>query len=427
MPDVDSGVTDSTASTSQDMDLLNSEETVETPQDQRTIPVKPPVKEPEKKEHPEPDEEEGEEPTPPSPEEDKEEEEEPTEAKPPVHDRPTMQQLRETFPDLFKKFPAMRDIYYREQEFSQIFPTVEDAKEASSNAEAFTDISDKVLKADTQGLFSAIKETDEKAFTKISEEILPTLYRISPDAHWKATLPLMQNLVRGFYMEGQRRNDDNVKNSAEYLSDYIFGDIKIARGERDITPKKVEESEEQKEFNAEKAKFMVDRVESFTRNIRSSADESLRNSVVHGGKIDPDGVFSDFIKETIVGKVLSEVDRQLTADKSHMRYMNSLWEKAKREGFTDDWKSRILTAYLARAKSLIPTIRAKYVSEAQGSSSKAAEKAKTITEKNSSRREPGTGGRTSKESNNGHLDAKRIDWSKTSDLDLLEDRVTLKK
>lgn len=410
------GVQDSTADDRADLAFLNEEES-----SSRDEPKITPAQE---EEEAPPDEES--EPDAKAAKED-EDKDEPEKDRPPVHDRPSMQQLREAFPDLFKKFPSLRDIYYREQEFTQIFSTVEDAKEASSNSTAFQDITDKVLKADTQGIFDAIKETDAKAFAKIVDNVLPTLYKISPDAHWKATLPLMQNLVRGFYMEGKRRNDENVVNSAEYLSDFIFGDIKVARGERDVAPKVSEESEEAKALSAEKAKFLVDRIDNFTSSIRSKADDSLKRAVNETAKIDPDGAFSEFIRETIVGKTLQEIDKQLTADKSHMRYMNSLWDKAKKDGFSEEWKSRILSAYLARAKSLIPSIRAKFVSEAMGSSSKATEKRKEILDKNSSRREPGTGGRQSREGSNGHVDARRVDWGKTSDLDLIEDRVTYRK
>lgn len=423
MADTETGVMDSTANDSQDLAFINEglddeevkpSESKEEGSDEDVI----------KGEEEEPEKEEKED----EKDEKDEEQEDKSAERPPVHDRPSMQQLREAFPDLFKKFPSLRDIYYREQEFTQIFPTIEDAKEASSYASSFQALTDKVVSGDGESLFNAIKATDAKSFNKIAENVLPTLFKISPDVHWRATLPLMQNLVRGFYAEGRRRGNENISNAAEYLSDFVFGDVRVARGERDMLPRQTkQESEELRELASERNKFIIDKVDDFTRTIRTKADDSVRRSIVAGDKHDPDGVFSDFIKDTIVGKVMQEVDRQLTADKSHMRYMNSLWEKAKRDGFSEEWKSRILSAYLARAKSLVPTVRAKYVSEAMGSSSKASGKTKGILEKNGSRREPGTSGRDSKVSSNGQLDAKKIDWNKTSDMDLLEDRVTFRK
>lgn len=416
MPDIEEGVLDSTTDSTQDVALLEQEE--------QEVSSRPDWEESRKEE---PKEEPKEEDQQRTDEGHKEEEQASDQDKvSPPYDRPTMQQLREEFPDLFKKFPSMRDIYYREQEFSQIFSTVEDAREASANSQSFNDLSDKVLSGDGDTLFGAIKAADERAFDKVAENILPTLYKLSPDAHYKATLPLMQNLVRGFYLEGKKRNDENVMNSAEYLSDFIFGDTAIAKGEKTMLPPKQEPTQEQKDFQAEKAKFNNERYSSFVNSVRGTAANDLRSIVDVKSKIDPEGVFTDFIRETIVGKVLQEVDKQLVADKAHMKYMNSLWDKANREGFNDAWKSRILSAYLARAKSLVPTLRAKYVSEALGSGVKASGKAKELAERNNSRREPGTGGRTSRE-NNGPVDAKRVDWDKTSDLDLLNDNITYRR
>lgn len=414
MPEpTDSGVLDSTADDSKDIELLNAEdENLSSHEEFTADDEKEDIKEPDKEEKEEDKEEE------------KEEKEEPKAEFP--YDRPTMQQLREAFPDIFKKFPVLRDIYYREQEFSQIFPTIEDAKEASSNASAFADLSSKVLNGDAGSLFSAIKEVDEKAVEKISETFLPSLYKISPDLHWKATLPLLQNIVRGFHQEGQRRKDENIINAADYLSDFVFGDVKVARGERDLVPRKSEDSEEKKELDKEKAKFYVDRFDSFSNSIKSRADEDLKNYINEKGKIDPDNIFSDFIKETIINKIYQEVDKQLVADKNHMKYMGSLWDKAKSNGFSDDWKSRILSAYLARAKSLVPAIRAKFISEAMGSSSRASEKRREVVEKTQSRREPGQGGRPGRE-RNGNVDARDVDWDRTSDLDLLNDNITYRR
>lgn len=419
MPDIEEGVLDSTASDSADLALLEQEENLSPPEKKGELPLVP-----EKEEEKEPrveDEREEEK------EQEKEEKEEKEEEKPFPYDRPTMQQLRQEFPELFKKFPVLRDIYYREQEFSQIYPTIEDAKEAAEAASSFDALSSKALSGDTEGLLGAIKQADEGAFNKIAQNALATIYKMSPDAHWNATLPLLQNLVRGFYVEGQRRKNENIINAAEYLSDFVFGDIKIAKGEKNlIPPEEPKITEERQKFEAEKAKFAVDRFQGFSNSISTNADQQLRSFVDIKSKVDPDGIFSDFIKETIVGKVLQEVDKQLVADKAHMKYMNSLWNKARDAGYSDEWKSRIISAYLARAKSLVPAIRAKFVSEARGSSARATERDNEVREKVAARKAP-SGGRTSSERRNGPIDAKEINWDKTSDLDLLEDRITYKK
>jgi len=421
MADSNEGVMDSTADTSADLALLNTENDST---DEKIVPEKSGLK-PEDRDTP-PKEDEEEEPKEGEEEKDEEEEEEKKLAAKPPYDRPTMQELREAFPDLFKKFPSMRDVFYREQEFTQIFPTIEDAKEASVNAQAYNNLSDKVLSGDSEDLLNAVKNTDEAAFKKLATSILPTIYKLSPDLHWQATVPLLQNLVRGFYVEGKRKGNDNIANAAEYLSDFIFNDISIARGEKSLIPERKEESEEAKKLAKDRSDFETQRYNTFFGDVRVGIDRDVKNMINERGKVDPDKVFSEFIRDTIINKVQAEVDKQLAADKAHMKYMSSLWEKAKREGYSEEWKSRISSAYLARAKSLIPSIRAKLISEAMGTSSKLSERAKEIAEKNGSRKESGTGGRPKSE-HNGPVDARRVDWSRTSDMDLLNGNVTYRK
>src|SRR6266404_1233667 len=45
-------------------------------------------------------------------------------------DRPTLKAIKEKYPNLFKDFPQLRDGYFRELQYTAIFPTIEDAKEA---------------------------------------------------------------------------------------------------------------------------------------------------------------------------------------------------------------------------------------------------------------------------------------------------------
>ena len=411
MPE-DEGVLGSTADDSTDIALLNEEDNVSQVE----------TKEPESR-APKPESEETEIKV-----------EEPERIEPPkevLYDRPSIKEISEAFPEFFTKFPALKDMYFREQEFSSVFPTIDEAKEASANAQAFNDLSSKVLNGDTASLFNAVKTADEKAFGKMIEGLLPTVYKMSPELHWKATLPLTQNLVRAFYLEGEKRRNEDIMNSAQHLSDFLFGDVGVAKGERNLLPKKEsEESEEAQQLKAERQLLNVEKYTNFFNGIKSKADEEISRTILERGehnrlKIDPDNVFSDFIRDMISKKTYEELENQLKSDKAHMKYINSLWNRAKESGYNEEWKSKILSAYLARAKPLIPKIRAKFVSEAMGTSSRVNGFRKEIQEKNLSRREPGAGGRTSSEVK-GPIDAKKVDWSKTSDMDLLEDRVTYK-
>ena len=72
---------------------------------------------PQSDEQPEPEE--------PSDEAEDESEEEEDEPKVTYYDRPTVKQIKDKYPDFFKSFPQLRDMYFRESEFSKVFPTID--------------------------------------------------------------------------------------------------------------------------------------------------------------------------------------------------------------------------------------------------------------------------------------------------------------
>ena len=98
----------------------------------------------------------------------------------------------------------------------------------------------------------------------------------------------------------------------------------------------------------------------------------------------------------------------MTADRQHMAYVNSLWAKAKRNGYKAEDKAKITSAFLARAKSLLPSVRVKLVSEALGLT-------RSTTKKVQKRVEPSNSGRPAG-SRNG---LKQVDYKTMTDLDIL--------
>jgi hypothetical protein len=343
--------------------------------------------------------------------------------------RPTLPEIKAKYPNLFKDFPALRDVYFREREYSELFPSVEDAREASLNNDAFSSIREGVLSGDVSNFLSAVREID--ALDKISDNLLPSLYKASPDAHWRATTPLMENIVRSFFNEGTLRESEDLQNAALHLSHYLFNDSgAIAKGEKTLRPAQVP-NEEKVKLENDRKEFETQRFTSFHGDVASEAQRGLKDLILERGqhnklKMDPDGQLSEFMKNTLVEKIAEEVGKQMSSDKTHMSLVNSLWARAKKAGYQGDWKSRILSAYLARAKSLVGPVRSRLVSEALGTTTDVGiKKAEKVAQING-RKEPGQGGRNALEAPKTY-DAKKIDWSRTSEDDFLNDNITLKR
>lgn len=354
-------------------------------------------------------------------EEEEEEQAKPHELAP--HDRPTFTDLKTYDPELFKEFPGLKDVLFRERAYTELFTNIDDAKQALENSTAFENSKQSIFEGDATSFLESIKETDAKALSKFASMILPALYKVDQDSHWAAANPILESMVKGFNASAK---DDKTKEAAKLFAEWMFGDIAqdILDGKKTFVPEVKPETKK----DPEREQFLQERFQAFDSDVRVSAMSGLASFIASKDakgkdRLDPDEVFSSWMRKTIVEKISLEVRQEMEADKDHMRYMNGLWEKARKNGYKPEWKTRISSAFLARARQLVPAVRSRIVSEALGKQVRRADKTRTVVKR--SLPNTGTGGRSSGTS--GKLDSSRkIDYSKTSDEDLINDNITYK-
>lgn len=350
-------------------------------------------------------------------EDSKEAEEKEGEEKTHPFDRPTIAQIKAKFPDLFKTFPQLQDVYFREREYTKLFPTVDDAKEAAENNTAFVNIQEDVMKGNGEQFFEALKETDTKALGRFADTLMATLSRVDKTAFLRAANPVVEDICRQMYAKGKRENNENISNSAEFVAEYFFGDAKYATGDKTSVAPKPAAAET--EVATERTQFERERYDVALRDVSTSAMKSLMG-LIDNEKLDPSGTLSPFIRKTIIDNVLKDIGEAVVGDKAHMRYMDTLWANAKRGGYRD--LSRIESAYLARAKGLVSALRAKYVSEATGRKMKTAQADKTKIQNIQSRKDVTASGSASRSGGSGG----KVDYRKSSDMDILNDKISYK-
>jgi hypothetical protein len=131
-----------------------------------------------------------------------------------------------------------------------------------------------------------------------------------------------------------------------------------------------------------------------------------------------------FLRKTVIKDVMMQVAEQLSHDTAWMNSQKSRWARAKREGYDDGSKRKITNAYLARAKDLIPTVRRKVVAEAMGVRAAHSERKVKQIERVTPKSKELLNGRVSQQERNGRIDSTRaIDYSKTSDEDILNGNI----
>ena len=337
-------------------------------------------------------------------------------------DRPSLKTINESYPDFFKKFPSMRDMYFREAEYSKLFPTIDDAKEARENNTAFMNLREDVFSGTGEKFLNAVKSQNPQSLSRFAGKFLGTLVKVDQNAFWSAANPLVEDIAGSMYRKGVAEGNESLQNSAKYLAHYFFGDADIAEGKRTTIPKEQPESEvskERREWEDSKQTEFRGVVE---KDVRGQLVDIITgmDSKTGKNKIDPDEVLSPFIRNTIIERVIADIGSTLQADKNHLTYMDSLWSRARQNGRTDNDKARIIAAYLARARSLAPSLRSKYVSEAMGRKVRDVNQ-KRVKVSSVQDRIPANG-RVAVGGNKGY-NPKSIDYRKTSDYDILNDDI----
>lgn len=332
------------------------------------------------------------------------------------HERPTLTDIKKEFPEFFKKFPSMEHMLFREKEYSQVFPTVAEAKDAAEASVALEDFRNDLFTGNGEKFTNALKDAGE--LDKFSRNFLTNLQKTDKDGYWNAITPTLENLAKGFYNEGKRRNDPNLIASAENLSIYLFDTDEIAKGTK--TTIKAQPQED---------KRVTDRLADIDRqqnnNFRIGVLEGIStgmSSVI--GLADMKNI-KPSMQKLLSKQILDEIDEVISKDQAHMNFVNGLWKRAT-GNYTNEIKSKIISAYLERAKSLVPSIRRRVLADALGMSPEKSREKLEISEKTQSRREPGSQGRPAGSSARVHS-AKAIDWNKTTDMDLLNGNVSLKQ
>ena len=206
------------------------------------------------------------------------------------------------------------------------------------------------------------------------------------------------------YADALRTGNKNMAAVAIHAHNYWFEtqDIKAPLEER----KKVGKTKEQEAWELEKQEFENTKLGDFKSGITEVVNHSMKLSITK----ELDGIrLDDYQKRNVIRDIFTEVDRVLGEDKRYLHGIQSLFDQARSSKFSPDWKSRIVKAYLQRARQALPAIRNKVLKEAGVKVNG--------TQKSESRRlvPAGLGGNRSEEK----IDFSRVDRSRTTDMDIL--------
>jgi len=317
--------------------------------------------------------------------------------------------VKKIAPELFKKVPGLREALERDKQFGEVFSTPEEAKVAARNSGFLAAMYNDIASGDvekTGNFLKAIENTNKEAFEDFSHTILESIGKLNPQLYGEVMLKPMKKALMAMYHDALKTGNKNLAAVAIHAHNYWFDtqDIKAPLEERKATKK----TKEQEDWEKEKEEFETTKSQEFKGAITEVVNHSMKLSITK----ELDGIkLDDYQKRNIIRDIFTGVDEVLGSDKRYLGGIQSLFDQARGSKYSPDWKSRIVKAYLQRARQALPGVRNKVLREAG---------IRVKEQKSESRRlvPAGLGGNKSEDK----IDFSRVDRSRTTDMDILNGR-----
>lgn len=253
------------------------------------------------------------------------------------------------YPKLFKDFPYLEKAYYREQQFTELFPTIEDARAAQDAQTTLKNFEQDLMNGKTEGILNAIKEEDKNSFYKIVDNYLIALYNVDQMAYYHVLGNIGKQTIASMVTEGKKMQNDALVSAAVVLNQYLFskGDweppTNLAREEKE----KDSVSEDRKKFNEERLKVASD-------DLQQRIDNSLKATIEQN--IDRNEAMTEYVRKNACREAFEKLESLIDGDSRFQSLKDKLWQKAAEENYSKASIDRIKSAFVTKAKTLLPAV-----------------------------------------------------------------------
>jgi hypothetical protein len=260
------------------------------------------------------------------------------------------------YPQLFKDFPYLEKAYYREQQFTEVFPTIQDARISAEKAAILDKAEEQVMSGDITMFLQAAKAENQEAFNKIADNYLPTLRRVDQQAYYHVLGNVIKDTIITMVREGRNLGDQGapLTAAANVLNQFIFGSQKFAPPSQLSKRVDPQVAQQQAQLQNQHRQQVFNTFTSVKDDLQARADNTLRATI--DGHIDPNGSMSEYVKTHATTEAFDKLETLISQDTRFRSLLDKLWERAFKSGFDKESTDRIKSAYLSKAKTLLPSV-----------------------------------------------------------------------
>lgn len=259
-------------------------------------------------------------------------------------------EILKKYPELFKDFPYLEKAYYREQQFTEILPTIDEAKEAAESHRVLQRYSeDMVEKGNVSNVLKMIKDGNPETYAQVVDNYMEHLNKVDPAAFLHVQSTFIKNVIVGMVEEARASKDDDLRTAALLLNRWAFGSSTF------IPPTKMAKGEQKDNGLEQREKeFAQKQFDSAVGDINTRVNNAIKGAI--DNNIDPTNTMTDYIKKNASKDALDKITRLIEKDARFQVIVEKLWDKAAEANLSSDSINEIRKAFLSKAKSLLAPV-----------------------------------------------------------------------
>jgi hypothetical protein len=260
------------------------------------------------------------------------------------------------YPKLFKDFPYLEKAYYREQQFTEVYPTIQDARISAEKAQILDRTEREIMNGDISSVLAAAKQENPEVFNRIADNYLPTLKRVDQQAYYHVLGGVIKDTIITMVKEGRNLGEQGapLQAAANILNQFVFGSQQFSPHQPLARQPRPDEQYRQEAIQQQERQIAFQKFDGVREELQTKADNVLKSTI--DGHIDPRGSMSDYVKQHATTEAFNYLEDLIAKDTRFRSLLDKLWEKSYQQGFDKESTDRIKAAYLSKAKTLLPSV-----------------------------------------------------------------------
>lgn len=255
------------------------------------------------------------------------------------------------YPDLFKKFPYLETAYYRDQKFTEFFPTFKEAEQAVEAVKVYNEIQQDLANGNIEGLVAYTKN-DPVAFAKLVDNYMPTLAKIDRPAYEHILGNTIKHTIKAMVAEAEYSQSAALKTAATILNQFVFGNSTFQEPQN--LSKQAEPNQAETELQRREQEFENRRFNLAQSELADRVNNSIKATIAEN--IDPKGSMTDYIKNIAVKDAMENVEKLIMKDTRFRTLVDRLWIEAARNDYDKPSMDKIKSACVSKARTLLQPV-----------------------------------------------------------------------